>query len=259
MANRGIKIALPGYNAFTDTNPDHFALLVDPAIDYILIKEYLKASQAITSSLTVNHNLGYVPFCLVFGEVSSGVWRRLYSRDIAGFGMYYQVNSTQLQIFGTGNIAYHIFLDNVTSGAAPSVDTTPHNAFVVAKRGVNAELATDPNDFLFHSDYNTFKIILEATKSITLAASTNNQSFTEAHNQKFIPLIHAFAKRDSASQVFLANSLDVELYGPKLGAVGDVTFNYVQADATNIIFNFSNAKGSTVAVSIRYFVLEKVT
>lgn len=136
---------------------------------------------------------------------------------------------------------------------------TKHLAFVVGKKGVNAETATDPNDFIFHSDYNTFKIVLEGTKNITLAASTNNQSFTQAHGQKFIPLIHAFAKRSGVSQVFLANSLDVELYGPKLGAVGDVTFNYVQADATNIIFNFSNAKGSTVDVAIRYFVLEAIT
>lgn len=135
---------------------------------------------------------------------------------------------------------------------------TKHLAFVVAKRGKNAETATDPNDFIFHSDYNTFKIVLEGTKNITLVASTNNQSFTQAHGQKFIPLVHAFAKRSSASQVFLANSLDVETYGPKLGSIGDITFNYVQADITNIIFNFSNAKASAVNVAIRYFVLEAI-
>jgi hypothetical protein len=42
------------------------------------------------------------------------------------------------------------------------------------------------------------------------------------------------------------------------GSAGDVTFNYIATDPTNMIFNFSNAKASTVAVSIRYFLLEKV-
>lgn len=113
---RGIKIALPGYDAFTDTDPNHFSLYVDQdeSTDYILIKEKLVAKVAVSGSLTVPHNLGYVPLCLVFGEVSSGVWRRLYSRDIAGFGLYYQVDATNLTIFGTGNVSYHIFFDLLT-------------------------------------------------------------------------------------------------------------------------------------------------
>jgi len=128
----------------------------------------------------------------------------------------------------------------------------------IAKQGKNVETATDPNDFIFHSSYNTFKIIAEGTKSVTLAASTNNQSFDQAHNLPFIPVVAAFAKRSGVAQVFAPNGYDVELFGVKLGFTGDVTFNYVQSDATNLTFNFSNAKGTTVDVSIRYFVLEKI-
>ncbi len=128
----------------------------------------------------------------------------------------------------------------------------------IAKIGIDADSTTDPNDFIFHSSYNTFKILLEGTKSITLAASTSNQSFTQAHNQEFIPLISAYAKRSGVAQVFLPNGVDVELWGAKLGWTGDIKFNYIAADPTNIIFNFDNAKGTTVDVSIRYFVLEKV-
>ncbi len=127
----------------------------------------------------------------------------------------------------------------------------------VAKLNKSAD-STDPNDFIFHSSYNTFKIILEGTKTITLAASTADQSFTQAHSLKFIPLVSAFAKRDSISQVFLPNGIDIESWGSKLGFTGDITFNYISADATNITFNFSNAKVSTVGISIRYFCLEKV-
>lgn len=128
----------------------------------------------------------------------------------------------------------------------------------IAKSGKNVETATDPNDFIFHSSYNTFKIIAEGTKNVTLAASTNNQSFTQSHGLPYIPVVAAFAKRSGASQVFAPNGFDVELWGGKLGMAGDITFNYIESDSTNLIFNFSNAKVTTVDVSIRYFILEKI-
>lgn len=128
----------------------------------------------------------------------------------------------------------------------------------VAKSGKNA-FSEDPNDFIFHSNYNTFKIVATGTKEITLAASTNDQSFTQAHGLDWIPVIHAFAKRDSASQVFAPNGVDVDFYGVKVGFSGDVSFNYVESDDTNITFNFSNTKVTTVDVTIRYYVLERMS
>lgn len=127
----------------------------------------------------------------------------------------------------------------------------------VAKIGKRAD-SDDPNDFIFHSSYNTFKIIKEATHPIVLSASTNNQSFSVAHGLSFIPLVEAFARRAGANQVFRPNGIDVELWGPKLGWTGDVKFNFVATDATNITFNFDNAKVTTVSVSVRYFCLEKI-
>lgn len=125
----------------------------------------------------------------------------------------------------------------------------------VAKKGVSAN-STDPNDFVFHSDYNTFKILYEGTKQVTLSASTANQTFSQAHGlESFtIPLVSAFAKRSGASQVFAPNGFDVEIWGAKLGMSGDVTFNYVQADSSNIYFNFDNDDTSSVTVYIRYFI-----
>jgi hypothetical protein len=130
--------------------------------------------------------------------------------------------------------------------------------FKVAKKGKSAH-STDPNDFVFHSSYNTFKIIEEGTKTYTLSASTSNQDVVVAHGLDFIPVAHAFAKRDSASQVFAPNGIDVELWGAKLGMSGDITFNYIESDDTNIIFNFDNSDSVTVAMSIRYFILERVS
>ena len=115
------KIALPGYNAFTDTNPDHFALYVDPdeRVDYVLIKEKSTATISIgaSSSTNVAHGLGYVPFCLVFVESSEGVWRKIFSRPLDGTGFYFEVTSTNLTIYNDSgsakNFSYHIFYDKV--------------------------------------------------------------------------------------------------------------------------------------------------
>lgn len=130
------------------------------------------------------------------------------------------------------------------------------NIIALAKLNTNV-FSEEPNDFVFNSLYNTFKILLEGTKSITLAATTANQTFSQAHGLGFIPMVDAFAKRTSASQVFKPNGIDVAVWGAKLGMSGDVTFNYVRADATNIYFNFDN-DGSAVDVDIRYFCIEGI-
>lgn len=110
-----------GNNAFTDTNPDNFALYVDPdeEVDYILIKEKEKDTIEVGASSTVNiaHNLGYVPFCLVFAETSAGVFRKLFSVALDGSGLWFEVNSTNLVLrnttAGAVNFSYHIFYDKI--------------------------------------------------------------------------------------------------------------------------------------------------
>ena len=116
-----IKIAIPGYNAETDTNPDHFSLYVNPdeRVDYVLIKEKSTATVNIgaSSSTNIAHGLGYVPFCLVFAESSGGVWKKLFSRPIDSSGHYFTVDSTNLVIYndsGTAtNFSYHLFYDEI--------------------------------------------------------------------------------------------------------------------------------------------------
>jgi len=128
----------------------------------------------------------------------------------------------------------------------------------VAKIGKNA-LSTNPNDFIFHSSYNTFKIVVEGTKAVTLAASTNNQTFSQPHGLFFIPLVTAFAIESGEDQVFAPNTFNCTGYvaGNGLDSSG-VEFNYITSDATNINFNFDNTNASTRSVSIRYFCLEGI-
>jgi len=65
------KIALPGYNASTDTDPNHFSLYVDQLVDYVLIKEKTYSTASVNGTTNIAHGLDYVPFCLVFCETSA--------------------------------------------------------------------------------------------------------------------------------------------------------------------------------------------
>lgn len=115
MAN-GIKVALPGYDAFSDQDPNHFALFVDNAVDYVLIKQKVVGTVSVTTTTTIAHNLGYIPFCLVFVEISSGVWRKVFSRAIDGATPYFHVNITNLILENSGgakNFLYYIFYDKI--------------------------------------------------------------------------------------------------------------------------------------------------
>ena len=131
----------------------------------------------------------------------------------------------------------------------------------IAKIGKDIR-STDPNDFVFDSDYNTFKIIEEGTLEVTLSATTADQSFTKSHFIfNYIPLVHAFAKREGVDQVFSPNGVDIETTSSitlaTTGFTGDITFNYVETNATQLIFNFDN-DGGEKNVSIRYFILEAI-
>lgn len=132
--------------------------------------------------------------------------------------------------------------------------------FAVAKIGKDASITTDPNDFIFHSDYNNFKIIKQATLDVTVIAGGANQSFTVAHGLPFIPLVRAFANEDGVGRVFLPNFYDISLW---TGAIGmnssGITFNYITSDATSITFNFTSTAGSNKLIHIRYFLLEAIS
>lgn len=116
------KIALPGYNATTDTNPDHFSLYVDQHTDYVLIKEKTRSSISVAGSggsQTIAHGLGYVPFVLVFYTSASGTYRKVHgATDPALSNPYFEVDTTNLVLknptANTVTMSYYIFYDNIT-------------------------------------------------------------------------------------------------------------------------------------------------
>jgi hypothetical protein len=129
----------------------------------------------------------------------------------------------------------------------------------ITKKTKDVTTETDPNNFVFHSDYNTFKIVKTGIKTCVLTASTDNQVFTEIHEMLFTPLVTAFAKDDAESEVFPPNSEDINWYSGKVGIFGTgVKFLSIKSDATNIIFTFNNTDTSERTIKVRYFCLEAI-
>jgi hypothetical protein len=120
MAFNAIIVGLEGVNAETTTDPNDCALYVDDTTDHILIKEKARGTVNVSNGGTVNiaHGLAYIPFCLAFVEISSGVWRKLFSSPIDGVGVWFEINGTNLVLRNTSGSAktfsYYLFYVNIT-------------------------------------------------------------------------------------------------------------------------------------------------
>ena len=64
-----IRVSLPGFNAGTDTNIDHYSVYSDS--DNILIKEKTRGTVNVANGATgtVAHGLGYIPFVSVVHRI----------------------------------------------------------------------------------------------------------------------------------------------------------------------------------------------
>lgn len=247
-----IRIALPGYNAESDTNLDHFALYGD--IDNILIKELERGSASIANAAhtTITHNLGYVPLVLAFAEISSGVWVQVLG-DASDYNVHLEVTTTTLVMYNasgaTITFKYFIFYDDIVSGSTPAI-TPSKNPFLRVARPGKSAYSTNPNDFIFHSDLNTFKIIKQGTTTFSLSSAGGVQEFTVAHGLSYTPLVEGFAKFASNGEVMLPNQEWVNTID------NSMRFNSVLADTTNIRFRFTNNTGVTKTAYVAYYCFE---
>lgn len=117
----------------------------------------------------------------------------------------------------------------------------------VAKDGVDAKTSTNPNDFIFHSDYNTLKIIKRSTTFPTWADTGGVEvTKTVAHGLSYTPFVFAFG-RFSGSQTGLPGTRDT---------VADFTWTRMTVDATNITFYAIYSGGGNYQLPITYFCVE---
>ena len=183
-----IRVSLPGYNALTDNNPDHFALYADQ--DWVLIKEKVRGSflgNATPNPYVINHNLGYIPFFLVFAYDGTGYTSLVNTWQLVGNGnleiwVASVCNVTNLTIYQDNDpntkFIYYIFYDNIVGSSNQSI-TQSDKVIKVIRPGYNALNDTDPNHYIFHSDLNTFKIIKEGIATINY---TGNGVYSFNHN-----------------------------------------------------------------------------
>ena len=112
------RVTLAGYDALTETDKTKYSLRSDE--DNILIKEKARASGTVSagSTATIAHGLGYIPFYMVYTEVSNGRYRIQNAFNPLGGGWRTYVDSTNLYIQNgifstTTGYKYFIFYDNM--------------------------------------------------------------------------------------------------------------------------------------------------
>lgn len=116
-----IRVSEEGWDALNNTDSSKFYLYADD--DHILIKECLRGSGNVDypATATIPHNLGYIPFFMVYCQVATGRYRVANSFDPVGSGWKVYSDITNLYIInnydsggdGYTGYQYYIFYDNM--------------------------------------------------------------------------------------------------------------------------------------------------
>lgn len=117
--------------------------------------------------------------------------------------------------------------------------------FKVTKAGKNAS-STDPNDYIMHSDYNSFQIIGEGSAT-GQTVNADPKTFTIAHGLSYIPAVFAFAK-------YPDGYVTTPGAGQRGSALGYQRRFYLQVDATNIYLVFYQGVSGNYNVDYKYFI-----
>jgi hypothetical protein len=249
------RITQPGFDVFTDTDPDHYSLLTDNT--NILIKEFVRGSASINGSGTIHtiaHNLGYIPFFLVYVlDPTVSAWELVQWGVISASVPAYAaaVDTNNLYIINNDSLAttfkWFIFYDYVISGSPPAFTNTGME-LALSQPGFNVLTDTNANDYIFHSNLNTFKILKEANVTINY---TSNGVYSFNHNApNSNPASHfIFVKFPDGSTTFLP--------GWSVVYSKDSNWNISKTymDSTQIHMTI-HGTGSPATLNIKYYIFE---
>jgi len=242
-----LKVALPGYNALTDTNLDHFSLNTDG--DNVLIKEFTRGSTTVSSSeVQITHNLNYIPlfFVFVYRNYDQNGWVTPYFPNFS-VDYYIYADTTKLyfnNVTGTSTtFKYYIFYDTQV-GSSTNVITESKKVMKIAKQNIDASTSKDPNDYIFHSDLNTFKIIKEVETSVSVTGGGG--TFTLAHG----------LVTPASYSIFFKFTDGVVINGVGENANKTQQIYNIRMDDTNIKFQVSNTPNATYTLYIKYYIYE---
>lgn len=118
----------------------------------------------------------------------------------------------------------------------------------VSKSGKDVLSVTNPNDFIFHSSYNTFKIKAEGVLS-SQSVTANPTTFSVAHGQSGVPGVYAFAK-------FPDGYVTVPEGKERADAWPIDRYWHVEVDSTNVYFLFYKGSSANYSVDIKYYIFE---
>lgn len=116
----------------------------------------------------------------------------------------------------------------------------------LTKEGIGVSETTDPNDFIFHSLYNTFKIITSGVVSPTLGASGSEQNHAISHGLSYTPFVFAFCKFASGRA------------GPPGTKANNADFWFTRVEVTSsqIKFYYFNGTGGNYTPTFSFFTCE---
>jgi len=130
--------------------------------------------------------------------------------------------------------------------------------FVISKSSIDAfdalESPVDPNDFIIHSDYSTFKILADG-KLLSQTVSGAPTTFSVAHGLGYIPNFFSFCEfPDGKTAMNGQFSYDFTGHSPTV-----VGYGYFLAEADDTYLRFlvyKNSGASNFNVDIKYFIFE---
>ena len=120
----------------------------------------------------------------------------------------------------------------------------------VSKATLDVLSITSPNDFIFKSDLNTFKILAQGVLT-SQTVDANPKTFSVAHGLSDTPIFFAFAEFPDGKTAMPDNHDFTEQYNVAAGYGAFTT----EVDATNIYFIFTRP-GSNYNVNIKWYAFE---
>lgn len=118
---------------------------------------------------------------------------------------------------------------------------------LVSKSGKNVlSSSLVPKDYILHSDYNSFQIVVEGGLTAQ-SINADPKTLTVAHNLGYIPAAMAFAK-------FPDGYVAPAQTGQRGSSLGYQRRFYLQTDATNIYLIFYQGVSGTYSVDLKYYI-----
>lgn len=122
---------------------------------------------------------------------------------------------------------------------------------------------TDPREFVFNSDYGTFKIYKQGSGSVSVSG-WSSAGVNIAHGLSFVPLCLFFSEPNPGSNKWFigayrysagdADAGDIYVDTAQIGSFPNTYFGYSYVDATNLRIEFRNGGGTTRSVDYKYYI-----